>query len=284
MLLLVIINLVVILFPEAYVFFSDSEAQAGPKIIRQFSELKENDQAVDSKSKAETDRGNYFKTSQPVKFFTFDPNTLQAEGWSMLGIKDRTISTIMRYLSKGGRFKKPDDLKKIWGIPKSLADTLIPYVRIKQFPVNDSANKISFYHHKKETRILELNSADSASLEALSGIGPTLAHRITAYRDKTRGFYEKEQLKEVWGIRDSVYEKIKDFFTVDEGAVKRLDINTAGFDELKSHPYFGYRIARAIDEFRKQHGKYNSLDDVQKIVSIDRETYKKISHYLTVNK
>ena len=36
--------------------------------------------------------------------FYFDPNTLDASGWKKLGLRDKTISTIQKYLSSGGAF------------------------------------------------------------------------------------------------------------------------------------------------------------------------------------
>ena len=44
---------------------------------------------------------------------------------------DKTIHTILNYRNKGGRFKQPEDLRKIYGLQKEEADLLIPYVQIK---------------------------------------------------------------------------------------------------------------------------------------------------------
>ncbi len=38
--------------------------------------------------------------------FYFDPNTISAEDWAKLGVKEKTIMTIKKYLSKGGKFNK----------------------------------------------------------------------------------------------------------------------------------------------------------------------------------
>ena len=62
--------------------------------------------------------------------FYFDPNTLDAAGWQRLGIKDKKIASMQKYLSKGGRFKEPDDLRKVWGLRDDEKERLIPYVRI----------------------------------------------------------------------------------------------------------------------------------------------------------
>src|SRR5688572_15520868 len=53
--------------------------------------------------------------SAPVKFY-FDPNTLDEKGWKRLGIHARTIRTILNFRLKGGKFRQPADLNKIYGM------------------------------------------------------------------------------------------------------------------------------------------------------------------------
>ncbi len=48
--------------------------------------------------------------------------------------------------------------------------------------------------------ILNLNICDSASLEALPGIGPVLSSRIIKYRNLIGGYVSVDQLKEVYGL------------------------------------------------------------------------------------
>ena len=53
-------------------------------------------------------------TARPVAGFPFDPNTLDAAGWRALGLDDRKVRTLLNYRSKGGRFRKPEDLIRLW--------------------------------------------------------------------------------------------------------------------------------------------------------------------------
>jgi competence protein ComEA len=62
--------------------------------------------------------------------FYFDPNTLGADGWRKLGVRDKTIASMQKYIAKGGRFREPDDLRKVWGLRDDEKDRLVPYVRI----------------------------------------------------------------------------------------------------------------------------------------------------------
>jgi competence protein ComEA len=61
---------------------------------------------------------------------------------------------------------------------------------------------------------LNLNTATSTELEALPGIGPTLADAIVREREKLGGFKTIDDLKQVRGIGDARFEDIRDLVTV----------------------------------------------------------------------
>ncbi|MDD3717182.1 MAG: helix-hairpin-helix domain-containing protein [Actinomycetota bacterium] len=63
-------------------------------------------------------------------------------------------------------------------------------------------------------RKINLNTADRRSLEGLPGIGPTLADRIIAYREKKGGFSSVDELKRVSGIGEKKFEEIRDLVEV----------------------------------------------------------------------
>jgi DNA uptake protein ComE-like DNA-binding protein len=64
------------------------------------------------------------------KLFFFDPNTLSEDGFTQLGLSQKVIHTLINYRNKGGYFKTPEDIRKIYGLSKTDSDRLIPYVRI----------------------------------------------------------------------------------------------------------------------------------------------------------
>lgn len=57
---------------------------------------------------------------------------------------------------------------------------------------------------------VNINRADAAALEALPGIGPVYARRITDWRRQNGSFSQLEELKQISGIGDKVLEKISD--------------------------------------------------------------------------
>ena len=71
---------------------------------------------------------------------------------------------------------------------------------------------------------LNLNTATTAQLEALPGIGPATAQRIVEYRQKSGGFKKVEELMNIRGIGEASFLKLKSLVTV---TVPRTDRATA---------------------------------------------------------
>lgn len=153
-----------------------------------------------------------------------------------------------------------------------------------------AATKTSVYNNQSTKRytdnklktgaIIELNTADSAQLTSVHGIGASFAIRIIRYRNRIGGFYNKEQLKEVYELDSSKYAEIKDQLTVDPSAVIKININTISFASLRQSPYLSYKQASAIIEYRAQHGKYNSIDEVGNVAIITPAVLHKIEPYI----
>lgn len=61
---------------------------------------------------------------------------------------------------------------------------------------------------------ININSADSTDLQKIPGVGPATAAKIIAYREQNGYFRRKEDIKNVSGIGDKTYEKMKDIITV----------------------------------------------------------------------
>ncbi|MGZ3950244.1 MAG: ComEA family DNA-binding protein [Flavisolibacter sp.] len=218
------------------------------------------------------------------ELFRFDPNTLPAEGWQRLGLSERTSRTIEKYRSKGGKFYKPEDIQRIWGLPAGFYERVKGYIVIA--PIENSYRKNDFYRAytrpEKEVLLVDINAADTSAFIALPGIGSKLATRIVNFREKLGGFYSIDQVAETYGLPDSTFQNIKSSLQLG-GSVKTLNINTATKDELKMHPYIRWNLANAIVEYRNQHGNFQSLEDLKKISLVDESSYEKITHYLVVN-
>lgn len=68
----------------------------------------------------------------------------------------------------------------------------------------------------QESDLININTATASELEALPGIGPTLAKRIVEYREQHGPFLSTEDIINVSGIGPGTYERIKDLITVEQ--------------------------------------------------------------------
>lgn len=59
-----------------------------------------------------------------------------------------------------------------------------------------------------------LNEADMESLMGVKGIGEKLAQRIIEYRKNQHGFQNIEELKNIKGMSEYRYNKVKDYFII----------------------------------------------------------------------
>lgn len=62
--------------------------------------------------------------------------------------------------------------------------------------------------------VVNLNTASVSELDSLPGIGPTYAQRIIEYRQSNGGFKSVDELKNVKGIGDKTFDKLKNSVTI----------------------------------------------------------------------
>ena len=85
---------------------------------------------------------------------------------------------------------------------------------------NNSAcatNVVTFDDNNKEdtdSTIININTATVEDFMKLSGIGETKAKSIIEYRNSIGSFSKVEDIKNVTGIGDSIFDKIKDYLTI----------------------------------------------------------------------
>ncbi|OFY87314.1 MAG: hypothetical protein A3F72_17605 [Bacteroidetes bacterium RIFCSPLOWO2_12_FULL_35_15] len=237
--------------------------------------------------------GNAIKKQSEL--FNFDPNNLPEKEWKRLGLSKKQIQTIKNYESKGGKFRKKEDVKKMYCIKADLFSSIEPYIQITDSKLEESRtegkitavfkdgkveNAIDLKKTKLESfTVVELNTADSAMLTAIKGIGPFYAKNIIKYRNSIGGFVAKEQLLEIWKFDQEKLNSIEKYIDIDPAKIKKVNINTCEASELKN-AYIKWNVANAIVNYRKNHGKYKTVDDIKKTDLVDDETYRKIASYL----
>ena len=148
------------------------------------------------------------------------------------GVYELTVdNTVIDAIKKAGGLTSQSDTSNI-NLSKKLEDEMVIIVyskeEIKEMnkeiecpPCNDvcvtkedEKALLEEETEEKKTGKVNLNEADIEALQTLDGIGEVKAKAIIDYRDKNGPFKQIEDIKNVSGIGDSVYEKIKDDITV----------------------------------------------------------------------
>jgi len=155
------------------------------------------------------------------KLFFFDPNTLSEEGFTQLGLSQKVIHTLINYRNKGGHFKTPEDIRKIYGLSKTDADRLIPYVRITSANTKQKENDRVYEQPNtlplsKQYQKIDINTSTAEDWKAFPGIGDVLANRIVKFRTSMSGFKTIEQVGKTYGLNDSVFQAIKPYLYLED--------------------------------------------------------------------
>lgn len=190
--------------------------------------------------------------------FLFDPNNASRDDLLRLGLTGRQASTLINYRNSGARFRRPEDINRVYGIDSVTSLRLIPYIRIETakevvIPVHKEKQIVEAKPgitegHKKE--LLDINRCSAWELEQLPGIGPVLSVRIIRYRHLLGGFVSKGQLNEVYGLDSSVVSIISAKVMISYDSVVPVVLGSASFTDLARHPYLGYEMARVITRYR----------------------------------
>lgn len=187
--------------------------------------------------------------SENTNLFVFNPNQVTFEQLLQLGFREKTAKGFIKFRKKGFVFKQKSDVKKVYGVSDKFYSTLEPYILIETLSKNVSEKK---YMSSKPQQKLDLNMADSASLVALNGIGPSYAKRILKYRSILGGYVSVEQLKEVYGFTDEIYANIHGLFMVGKTGVTKINVNKDDFKAVNKHPYITYEQTKLIFNQRRQ--------------------------------
>jgi len=290
--IIAVITLIVllVLFPSIYHRFSKPVVVKDAMFDKEIADFLKQEEAH-----AATERSGFDFTNpdreivrQTITPFQFDPNTLDAAGWQKLGFSEKQAAGIIKFRDKGGSFRKKEDLKKLFVITGEIYKTLEPFISIEEkketrTAYSNTEKKAPYAIGNKPVKYqAELNSADSAELVKVYGIGPATARRIIKYREKLGGFAAVEQLKEVTGIDSARYEMIKSGVFTDASVITGIDVNKLSITQLRQHPYIDYYVAKAIVDNRIKKGSYSSADELKEIPLIYDALFKKLRPYISI--
>ena len=214
---------------------------------------------------------------QEIELFTFDPNTLDQQGWINLGFSPKQAQAILNIRTKGFTFYRKEDVKKLFCVNEEKYTELEPFIYI---PLTEDTRDFSS-KQSRPIKPVELNSTDSLTLIGVPGIGPWRASKILRRREALGGYYRLNQLVEIKGFSDSLLQTWSGKLFVDSALIRKIKINTISFEEIQKHPYCWYGVGKSIVNYRSKNGPFHSAADLNKIYALRPEQIWKLAPYLS---
>ena len=229
----------------------------------------------------------YKRDTIAIRMQVFDPNTVDSMTLLHLGFKPWQAKNMLKYRAKGGKYRKKEDLKKLYGMTDSMYLALTPYIYIKDSIVVDSAridsvhmDTLPKWNSTKKDTILNLRTADTTELKLIRGIGSYRAKMIVRYREQLGGYAQVEQIMEARGMDKVIADSILPHFYIDSVVVNKIPINHIRPEVLQRHPYLNFEQAKAIYEYRRKHIRIKSAEELKKIKGLSPTDIEKILIYL----
>lgn len=218
-------------------------------------------------------------SSSTDSLFAFDPNLVSQKELELLGFSHQLAARMVTYREKGGRFRRPEDVMKIYGMDSSLYQRVRKLMRFPTASGGPTGTKQS----EQRQVVFDINQADSVQLDAIPGIGVKLAARILKFRKALGGYIDEKQFEEIYGLDSMVVRALKEktFIKPDFVPVK-ININKADASIMEAHPYISPKQAIAIVAYRFQHGVFNSIEDIGKTRLFREDEVKRLLPYLSI--
>lgn len=234
--------------------------------------------------------GYYATDERKVETFSFDPNEADSSQLLRLGLAPFQVRSIYRFRAKGGVFSTPDDFRRVYRLTNGQWERLAPYIVIGSKyqlvsvpPKRDSAGIVrdsirkTFPQKIKGDETVDVNTADSAMLCRIPGIGQYYASRIVRYRNRLGGFVSAEQLLE---IEDFPADALAWITVSSVPSIQKLDVNHLSERKMMKHPYMGYYRASEIAAYRRIHGRLENIQALYGLQHFSESDIQRLAPYL----
>lgn len=243
----------------------------------------------------------YYAQKQDVvgELFCFDPNTADSTQLLRLGLRPWQVRNIYKYRAKGGRYRQKEDFAMLYGLTLEQYRRLEPYIRIKpEVMARDyfNANGNRLAHNKGVTKqvqqekvpvpvnkltqgeFIDINTADTAELKRIPGIGSYFARRIVELRQRRQAFVSPEELLSIRNFPETALT----YMTASQNFAK-IHINQSSLQQLKAHPLINYTQATDILRYRRLNGNIRSVNDISNLPSFSQEQLSRLAPFLLFN-
>ena len=213
-----------------------------------------------------------------LNLFAFDPNTASKEQLLLLGFTEKQVGNLVNYRNNGGRFRIPDDLRKLYGMRTMQFKILKPYIAIAGATDVNTDHKSEHQkpanHHDEQSNAATSNAPaqtaandyfdfdpNTISAEDMQKLGfseKQVASFIN-WRTKGKKFYVAKDFASAYCVDDKKYRELEPYIHIDLpklfGGKRLLDLNTATANELISIGLSADEAAKVVD-FREKAGYY----------------------------
>ena len=242
------------------------------------------------------------------QLFKFDPNTATESQLLSLGLSQREVRNILKYRARGGRYRVKEDFARVYGLTLEKYRQLEPYIAIKPqimaadvikreknnpHPSSLSPHPSSLSPHPTSLspqpsavglrasrklrygETVDINSADTAMLKRIPGIGDYYAMRIVELRKRKQVFSSPEELLAIRNFPETALT----YMTASQD-FPAIYINCWSQKQLASHPLLNYTQARDIISLRRLSGPITSATDLAALPSFSPALIEKITPLL----
>ena len=230
----------------------------------------------------------------------FDPNTASESQLLSLGLSERQVRNIMKYRSCGGRFRKKEDFARLYGLTLEKYRQLEPYITIQpevmaadvikpapasqgnlgasRVSARSDSSRLTIHSSQNKLRYgetVDINTADTALLKRIPGIGSYFAMRIVELRKRRQVLSSPEELLTIRDFPETAltYMTASQNFPV-------IYVNLWSQKELAAHPLLNYAQARDVIALRRVSGVIGAASDLAALPSFDAKTMEKITPLL----
>lgn len=232
----------------------------------------------------------------------FDPNTIDSATLVAFGLPAWKVKNFIHYRRAGKVFRTPDDLLDTYGWEPADLDFLLPYIRIgsqyqrstrRNYPHADydaiphrsafaDADSTNHQHYPRVEKfrtltLVDVNTADTTLLQRIPGIGSYYSRSIVRLREKLGGLHSLEQLFEIRDFPEGALE----WFEIKNPQLRKININTADFKTLASHPYIGYDRTKLIQRRVRLYGPFQNGQELIDANIFTAEDLEPLVPYLT---
>ncbi|QHI38745.1 hypothetical protein IMCC3317_41390 [Kordia antarctica] len=190
------------------------------------------------------------------------------------GIGEKLSARIVKYRASLGGFVTESQLENVYGLKPEVIQKVW-----KRFYLNKTN---TFKNTEVVLEKVNLNKATIEELRKIYGIGEKLSARIVEYREKLGGFVMESQLKDVYGLKPEVIQKVWKRFYLEIPNITKVNVNTCSVDELQIIPYINYELADEIINERILREGFKTFEELTKIRNFPTNKIKIIELYLSI--